>query len=82
MYILIPCILSYYTPSCNSKQEILFIKNSFIKPIEGNSVDIKGGEVIKSRNSKKDRQHNGQKKEKKANNHLQNTTEKTKIKPI
>ena len=37
--------------------------------------------VTRSRNSKKDRQHNGQKKEdKKTNNELQNITHKTKDK--
>ena len=40
-------------------------------------VDTKG--VIRNRNSKKDRQHNGQKKKnKRTNNDLQNTTQKTK----
>ena len=34
--------------------------------------------VLRIRKSKKDRQHNGQKKEKKTNNDLQNTTQKNK----
>jgi len=39
-------------------------------------------ESIKSRQSKKDKQHNGQKKkDKRTNNDLQNTTQKTKDRP-
>ena len=38
--------------------------------------DTKG--VIRIRKSKKDRQHNGQKRDKRTNNDLQNTTQKTK----
>ena len=33
-------------------------------------------EVIRSRKSKKDRQYNGKKKDKRTNNNLQNTTQK------